>query len=121
MDKKITKTKNYKKILDHLINEAPNGVYAKELMDKFNLNFSKVSEIIAYIESRDGLKREYPNQENQLPSDMFFLARPHSHNLLKIKEDKFWSKLLIPSNMIASISLIVSIIALILSIVFKYV
>ena len=45
MNLKITKQKHYKEILDKLIKEAPNGVYAGELKKEFG-DYDKVKEVI---------------------------------------------------------------------------
>ena len=119
MNLKIKKQKHYKDILNKIIAKAPDGIYAGELKKEFG-DYNKVKEVIHYLKSRGAVTLDYSvMRDKNIDSSLMYLIYPESSKLIEIKNETFWKiffkALFSPTNLIAILALIVSVISLIIS------
>jgi len=123
MNIKIKKTKAYKKALDYLIDQAPKGVYSRELRKHLKPYEEDTEAIIHYLKSRNVVSLDYEIMKDPNLAGMGYLIWPNINALLEIRDETFWKtffkKFKEPSTIFSLIAIIISILSFLFTYVWK--
>jgi len=119
----ITKEKYFRLVLERMLQSAPNGVYASEIMSELKLGFKEISAVSHYLESCNAVTLSYPGKDFPIingTKPVYMMIMPRYEKLLSVYTQFFtfrgWIKRAQDYGFIISIvSIIIAIISLVLA------